>query len=323
MIRVQLYDPISGHIEIGGEALIKRWLADKSSIIWVDLQDNPIDEESRLLEKDFGLHPLAIEDAQRQRHPPKLERFDDVVFVLLKGIDAFSDSIDFGTIQVAVFVTQNFLITRHSNVSVSTDKLWNQTASDNDLFAKGTYALALELAGLIVDRYLDILLNLEPRLDELEDEIQTNPKDTLLHELSAYRTRLKKMRRYLAYQVQLFEQLKNSADYRIDQSLAHDIVDIYERLERANSLANLYYELACDLMDSYISLASHHLNNIMKILTVVTVIFVPLTFMAGIYGMNFEHMPELSFEHGYYFLLGAMLLVAIILLSIFRKVRWL
>ena len=323
MIRAHLFNPVSGQIETGGVELVDRWMADTSSLVWVDLQDNPMLEESRLLENAFGLHPLAIEDAQKQRHPPKLERFGDVVFVLLKGLDAQSDSIDFGTIQVALFVSDRFLITRHTKESVSTDKLWHRVAADGQLLHKGTYALALDLARLVVDRYLDILLNLEPRLDELEDEIQTNPKDTLLHELSNYRTRLKKMRRYLTYQVQLFQELKNSADYRIDQALAHDIVDIYERLERANSLANLYYELACDLMDSYLSLASHHLNNIMKILTVVTVVFVPLTFMAGIYGMNFEYMPELHHQHGYYFLLGAMFSVAVVLLFIFRKVRWL
>ena len=323
MVRTQLFNPVTGRIEIGGAELIERWLLDSSLTIWVDLQDNPMKEEQRLLEGYFGLHPLAIEDAQRIRHPPKIERFGDVVFVLLKGLDAQSNSIDFGTIQVALFVSERFFITRHSNVSVSTDKLWSESVSDGALMQKGTYQLALELARLVVDRYLDILLNLEPRLEELEDQIQTNPKDTLLHELSDYRTRLKKMRRFLTYQVQLFQELKDSSDYRLDQALTHDIVDIYERLERANSLANLYYELTCDLMDSYISLASHHLNNIMKILTVVTVIFVPLTFMAGIYGMNFEHMPELHHRHGYYFLLGAMTLVAVILLFIFRKVRWL
>lgn len=323
MIRTQLFDPQTELIETGGAELIDRWLLDASLKIWVDLQDNPLEQERSLMQESFGLHPLAIEDAQRQRHPPKLEKFDDVVFVLLKGLDAQSNSIDFGTIQVAIFVSERFLITRHTNTSLSTDRLWKKSSADNSLLHKGTYALALELARLVVERYLDVLLNLEPRLEELEDEIQTKPKDTQLHELSDYRTRLKKMRRYLTYQVQLFQELKDSPVYQIDPGLSHDIVDIYERLERANSLANLYYELACDLMDSYISLASHHLNNIMKILTVVTVIFVPLTFMAGIYGMNFEHMPELRYQYGYYFLLGAMMFVAVVLLFVFRKVRWL
>lgn len=322
MIRIQLFNAHSDRIEIGGAELIERWLVDSTAKIWVDLQDNTHEEESHLLKVYFGLHPLAIEDAQKSRHPPKLERFDDVIFVLLKGLDAQSNNIDFGTIQVAIFVTSRFLITRHSDVSLSTNKLWDIAAADSKFWHKGTHALALDLARFVVDRYLDILLNIEARLEELEDEIQKKPKDTLLHELSDYRTRLKKMRRSLTYQVQLFHELKSNTDYRIDEELTHDIVDIYERLERAGSLANLYYELASDLMDSYISLASHHLNNIMKTLTIVTVIFVPLTFMAGIYGMNFDHMPELHYQASYFILLGAMALVVIILLCIFRKVRW-
>jgi len=238
-------------------------------------------------------------------------------------LDAQSKSVDFGTIQIAIFVAERFLITRHSNQSLSAETLWNKVVAKGCLFEQGTEALALDLVRLIVDRYLDVLLKLEPRLEELEDEIQRDPKDTLLHELSEYRTRLKKMRRYLTYQVQIFYELKGKTDYPIKVPLKHDIVDIYERLERANSLANLFYELASDLMDSYISLASHHLNNIMKILTVVTVIFVPLTFMAGIYGMNFENMPELHYEHSYYFLLAVMMFVVIVLLFVFRKLRWL
>jgi len=323
MIRVQLFDPKSLQTEIGGAELIEQWLKDPSLKIWVDLQDNPSYEETRLLEDTFGLHHLAIEDAQRSRHPPKLEWFGDVMFLLLKGLDAQSKSVDFGTIQIAIFVAERFLVTRHSNQSLSAETLWNKVVAKGCLFEQGTEALALDLVRLIVDRYLDVLLKLEPRLEELEDEIQRDPKDTLLHELSEYRTRLKKMRRYLTYQVQIFYELKGKTDYPIKVPLKHDIVDIYERLERANSLANLFYELASDLMDSYISLASHHLNNIMKILTVVTVIFVPLTFMAGIYGMNFENMPELHYEHSYYFLLAVMMFVVIVLLFVFRKLRWL
>jgi len=323
MIGVQLFDSKSLQTEIGGAELIEQWLKDPSLKIWVDLQDNPSDEETRLLEDTFGLHHLAIEDAQRSRHPPKLEWFGDVMFLLLKGLDAQSKSVDFGTIQIAIFVAERFLITRHSNQSLSAETLWNKVVAKGCLFEQGTEALALDLVRLIVDRYLDVLLKLEPRLEELEDEIQRDPKDTLLHELSEYRTRLKKMRRYLTYQVQIFYELKGKTDYPIKVPLKHDIVDIYERLERANSLANLFYELASDLMDSYISLASHHLNNIMKILTVVTVIFVPLTFMAGIYGMNFENMPELHYEYSYYFLLAVMMFVVIVLLFVFRKLRWL
>ena len=324
MTRTQLFDPATGKILIGGEELIDRWKNLASAIIWVDLQDNPIKEERQMLKSAFGLHPLAVEDAQRQRHPPKLEKFDGYFFILLKALNAQTENIHFGTIQLAIFSAERFLVTRHTAESVSTDRLWQRVTENNRLFSRGTQWLALELSRLVVSRYLDVVLTLEPRLEELEDEVLLNPRDSLLHELSGYKTNLKKIRRFLAYQVQLFEELRDNADYyEVADALKHDVIDIYEKLERAYSLTTLYHELATDLMDSYISLASHHLNNIMKILTTVTVIFVPLSLIAGIYGMNFENMPELRSRYGYFVVLGIMISMIALLLLLFRKIRWL
>ena len=103
----------------------------------------------------------------------------------------------------------------------------------------------------------------------------------------------------------------------------HEINDVYEQQERASSLATLYYELASDLIEGYISLASHRLNYIMKILTIITAIFVPLSFLAGVYGMNFENMPELHSQSGYFITLAIMGFIATILLLLFWRKRWL
>jgi magnesium transporter len=98
---------------------------------------------------------------------------------------------------------------------------------------------------------------------------------------------------------------------------------VFEQQERVNSLTTLYYELASDLIDSYISIASHRLNQVMKILTIITAVFIPLGFLAGIYGMNFENMPELHSRNGYFILLGVMASIVLLLLFVFRKIRWL
>lgn len=322
MFRTLLYTPETGEFVVGEKELITRWQEEQTSIIWLDLQDNELKAEQRLLENVFNLHELAIVDIQKKRHPPKLELFDNALFILLKGLDEQTEDIDFGTIQIGFFIGKRFLVSRHGGTSVSINRLWQKTLVKPQLMKKGSCWIALEITRLIVLRYLNILLQLEPRLDELEDKILIEPQDTLLHELSGYRTNLKKMRRYLTYQVQIFRELREYKADAIDQSLEHEVNDIYEQLERANSLTTLYYELACDLMDSYISLASHHLNNIMKILTIVTVVFVPLTFLAGIYGMNFQNMPELESQHGYYVVLGIMLSLLSVLLYVFRKIKW-
>jgi magnesium transporter len=129
----------------------------------------------------------------------------------------------------------------------------------------------------------------------------------------------------LRYHVDIFDDLLDDQrrPAQISTARVHEINDVYEHQERAASLATLFYEVASDLIDGYISRASHRLNNIMKVLTIVTAIFVPLSFLAGLYGMNFEVMPELRAPHGYYILLGVMATLATALLWIFRRKRWL
>jgi len=265
---------------------------------------------------------MAIQDAQRNRHPPKLEPFDDHVFLLLKGLGKEMVEFEFETIQIAMFVSKRFLVTRHSDQSPSIDTLWHEIEQNYSIFEGGTDLLALRLARIIVDRYLKKLLTLEPRLEELEQKMISDPSDNMLSELTGYKTNLRKFRRVFLYHVQIFSQMANKQFPGISTKHIHEINDVYENQERANSLATLYYELSSDLIDGYISLASHRLNNIIKILTIITAIFVPLGFLAGIYGMNFENMPELHSKAGYFVLLGVMGIIAAVLLLIFRRMRW-
>ena len=323
MIRCMLYETPDGHPAIGGRELVERWKADERTLIWLDLGDEPAGEAGRLLCEDFGLHPLAVQDALRERHPPKLEHFVDYTFLLLRGLSVESKDTDFSTIQLALFVGRRFLVTRHSAESPSTDRLWREAQENTGRLNAGPAALGLRLCRIMVDRYLGILLALEPRLEELEDEILSSPRDELLGELAGYKSSLKKLRRIFAYHQQIFSALRNGDYPLFGTEMVHEMNDVYEHQERAVSLSVLYYELAVDLVESYLSLASHHLNQIMKVLTIVTAIFIPLGFLAGLYGMNFENIPELHARYGYYILLGVMAGIVVALLALFRKIHWL
>lgn len=323
MIRTMLYRPATREITTGNEALLSTCQEQPDTILWADFSGNDPDTELHILVARFGLHPLAIHDAQRSRHQPKLEAFDDHVFMLLKGMGPDTTGFAFETIQIALFVGVRFLVTRHSGPSPSIDKLWQDAQQDAALLAGGPDALALRLSRISVDRFLNRLLMLEPRLEDLEQEIVTHPRDAILSELMGYKTTLRKFRRVLVYHQQVFRDLMNSPPPQIRAGRTHEIRDVYEHQERAGSLATLYYEVASDLIEGYISLASHRLNNIMKILTIVTAIFVPLSFLAGIYGMNFENMPELKSRSGYFILLSVMGTIATVLLLVFRRRRWL
>jgi len=322
MINTTLF--LSGKIQFGGEELIEVWKNDVNAKIWVNLCDENQVKEDILLKTLFGIHTLAIQDAQRLRHPPKIENFDDVTFILLRGLSSESIDIEFNTIQLALFVGDRFLVTRHSDKSYSVNNLQAHLKKDNAVFVESTAKLALQLCRLLANRYVDILLKLEPRLEEIEDLMLEQPNDLILAELISYKSRLKKLNRVATYHEKLFRELKNKAfpHFGVDER-EHEIIDVWDKQERSQSLSQLYYHNASDLIDGYISVASHRLNQIMKVLTIVMSIFVPLSFLAGIYGMNFENMPELHSKSGYFILLGVMALIATFLIVVFRKVRWL
>ena len=323
MIRTMLYQPATRAVTTGNETQLDDWQQQSDSLLWIDLSDNDPHAELNLLVEHFGLHPLAIHDAQRSRHQPKIESFGDHAFILLKGLGPDRSDFEFETIQIALFVGARFLVTRHSAPSPSIDNLWQTVQQDPALFENGTDSLALRLSRISVDRFLTRLLTLEPRLEDLEQEIVAHPQDGILSELMGYKTNLRKFRRVLMYHQQVFQDLINNPPPQINAKRIHEIKDVYEHQERAGSLATLYYEVSSDLIEGYISLASHRLNNIMRILTIVTAIFVPLSFLAGVYGMNFENMPELKSRSGYFILLSVMGTIAFILLLVFRRRRWL
>ena len=321
MIRVTLYDPKLAKGRHGGIELVDVWKNSDDQVIWIDIESTSNDNDEELL-RQFDIHPLAIQDALRPRHPPKIERFNEFMFILFRGLDADTDDIEFGVIQLSLFVGERFLISRHIGSSLSANWLFEQLKNEPHFMAEGTGSLAIRLSNRLARRYVEILLALEPRLDEIEDEMFRQPDDSLLSELTRYKSRLRNINRIAKYHEQIAARLRNEKDPLLGDSLEHDIIDLYEQVERTQSLANLHYQIATDLTDGYLGMSSHQLNRVMQILTIITVIFVPLTFLAGIYGMNFQNMPELSTRSGYFVVIGVMLVIAAIQLIYFRKKRW-
>jgi magnesium transporter len=322
LIRSLLYKPQDGSLLDGGAELIDEWERDAASQIWVVIGEERPDAERELLATRFGIHKLAITDALRDRHPPKIEPFPDNTFILLKGLDAASNSLEFGTIQLSLFLGDRFLVTRSSAISTSTTTVQKELLSGAIEPEISRAALGLRLCRTVADRFLPLLLAVEKRLDEMEDEMLHNPSDELLAELVRQKGALKRLLRILQYHAQVFTSALSTppaqlADYH------HELLDVQEQLDRLLSLARLYYELTDDLMNGYMSLSAHRLNQIMQTLTIVTVIFVPITFMAGVYGMNFEYIPELGYRNAYFILLGLMLLVVASILSLFYWRGWL
>ena len=322
-MEIRLITPGIREVATGSAELLDAWRSHDHALIWIDIAGPITPEDSKLLQAQFDLHPLALQDAGRNRHPPKFESFDQHSFLLFKELSTESDSIDCSTIQLAIFVGERFLITRHSGDSPTISRMAGEVAQARFMHARRAGVLGVHLCRLVVQRYLKVLLALEPRLEELERSVLTTGDDTVLGELIGYKSDLTRLRRFLHYHVNLIAELRPAGVPGFGDELEHEILDVYDHQERAASLADLYYQQASDLIDGYISISSHRLNQIMRILTIITAIFVPLGFLAGLYGMNFQNMPELHSQWGYYILLGVMSLVATGLLLTFRRKGWL
>ncbi len=309
MIRTQLLTIHGEHLQ-GGQELIERWQRDNNGHIWIDLLgEEPAVEKQFLL--NMECHPLAVEDVQRFRHPPKTETFDNYTLLLYRGITEFNKDLTIQQMTIALFAGDRCLISCHPRNAMGISYYWENAHSENLLVSPGL--LASRIMRFSVGRYLETVLAFEPSLTELEDSMQEKPNDEVMRELIAYQSRLRKLKRIFSYHEKLVTNLLKDIPQRLideDGDIEHALQDLFERCERLHGLTTMYYEICGDLINGYLSISSHQLNNTMKVLTVITAIFVPLTFIAGIYGMNFDNMPELHATYGYFYTLGAMLLIA-------------
>ncbi|SDN70929.1 magnesium transporter CorA family protein [Vreelandella arcis] len=321
MIRTLLTTP-DGEVHEGDEQLIGRWRQTPGSHIWVDMQGESQADEQRLLE-DFECHPMAIQDAHRERHPPKIEEFNNHTLIIYRGISSFDAQLNFVPQQVCFFIGERFLVTLHPGEALSIQRLFNDQG--RALLAHSPEHAALRVMYLSAGFYIDSLLEFEAELSDLEDELLENGNDVLMRKIIAYRSRLVKMRRIFSYHKGITQEL-TAYDYahlpRGESETLHAITDVEERFERLYTLTQMYYDICGDLVDGYISISSHQLNITMRVLTVITAIFVPLTFIAGVYGMNFEYIPELGYRYGYFFVWGVMLGIGGVLIWLFKRKHW-
>jgi len=308
----------------GDQALIDVWQQNPTDKLWIDFNCHDRDEEARYLTK-LGCHPLAISDVHRDRHPPKIEEFDNFIFMLYRGIYETGTDLVFDHLQIGLFVGENILITTHDRESISINKLFSEEGQKY-LF-KSSLTLGLRIFHYSCGIYLQQLFDFEEKLEALEDKFQEGGDDKMMQEIILYQSRLTKLKRTFNYHRNIGNELKilvfDEESSIVHISDQHTVTDVHERIERLLSLSQMHYDICSDLINGYLSVASHQLNATMRVLTVITAIFIPLGFLAGLYGMNFDYIPELKVAHGYFYLLGFMALIVVTLIVFFKKKRWL
>ena len=275
----------------------------------------------------FGLHPLSLEDVIQGEQRPKVEQYNNHHFIIAR-MAAVGESLE--TEQLSMFFTQNFVVTFQEcpGDCLGTVRLRIKELSDRARRMGADY-LAYSILDAVVDSYFPILEEYGERLETLEDEIVLNPDRGTISHLHDIKRDLLTLRRATWPLRDAINALLRDPLGIITKETAFYLRDCYDHLIQVIDLEENYRELASDLMDIYLSSISNRMNEIMKVLTVIATIFMPLTFIAGLYGMNFKtevspwNMPELSWRFGYPFVLVLCAVIAIGMLIYFKRKRWL
>jgi len=318
-----LYEPQSKNLRTGSIELLEEWSALPDTWIWLNISGAADPDETKILAERFGLPRLAIQDAQRERHPPKLEVFDTFVFFILRDLLSDEHDEEIKVAGLSLLLGSNFLVTRHHHEVPAIEAIRDTIQSSPSEFESGPDHVAYMISRKVVDNYTPVVLKLEDYLADLEDHVFDEPGDDAIELITRYNRAFKQLRRHLANQRDVVAQLHRPSAPLPVKLNRHEFNDILEHMERLASLCHLNQELASDLLNTHLNLVSHRLNNVMRLLTIVTVIGLPLTLLAGIYGMNFQYMPELAWKYGYFFVLGIMVTLVVVLVTVFKRRKWL
>lgn len=295
------------------------------SVTWINI--NGIHDVAVIekLGEQFSLHPLTREDIVNTNQRPKVEEFDTYLFLVLKMVTYDEPNTAITIENVSLILREGFVLSfqEHTGDVFETIRQRIRTAKGRIRKVKADY-LAYALMDAVVDEYFIVLEKIGERIEMIDDDIVTAPVMQHMQEIH----RLKRDILFLRKSVwPLREEItaigKKGDSPLIDDSTTVFMRDLYDHTIQVIDMVETYRDILGGMHDTYLSSVNNRMNDIMKVLTVIATIFIPLTFIAGIYGMNFEHMPELHWAWGYYFILGIMSAIGIGMLVYFKKRKWL
>jgi magnesium transporter len=286
--------------------------------------DNPPVEEDKVLIEVFGLHPLVVEDCRAERHHPKIEEFPEYLYFIMHGVRADTSAQRFNTIELDGVLGPNYVITYHVDTFRSINIVKQRVRNTPISCQRGPSFLLHQILDQIVDFYAPVLDDFDERISALEDRIftLTRPDNSILEEIMSLKRSVLRLRRISSKQLDILYRMSHGQYALINTEALPFFRDIYDHLVRVTDLAESYRDLISGALDAYLSVISNRMNEIMKVLTIFSAVMLPLTFIAGVYGMNFDNLPELHWEYSYFVVLGIMLVVAVGMLGFFWRRGW-
>jgi magnesium transporter len=296
----------------------------KSSVTWLNIDGVHQPEIIEQVGKSFGVHPLVLEDIANTGQRPKMEDFDDYIFVVLRMLRFDEKENQTKTEQISVVFGADFVVSFQEREGDVFDIIRERLRNNKGRIRKmGADYLAYSLIDAIVDNYFMVLEKLGEAIEEIEDKLVTEPRSETLQTIHDLKRETVFLRKSVWPLREVISRLERSESPLISKSTFVYLRDVYDHTIQVMDSVDTFRDTLSGMLDIYLSSVSNRMNEVMKVLTVIATIFIPLTFIAGIYGMNFKVMPELDQPWGYPAVLILMLTIAVVMLIYFRRKKWL
>lgn len=297
---------------------------DTSTVTWLNIYGLHDTELIRAVGKGFGLHPLVLEDISNTGQRPKMEEYDEYLFFTLKLMRYDEGDGRIHSEQLSIVLGKTFLITFHERPADVFEPVRERIRKHKGRIRKvGIDYLAYALLDTIVDNYFSIIERLGEHIEDIEDDILENPNQDVLTRINNYKREMNYLRKSIRPTKEFLLKLSRLDSDLIQEQTMPFLKDLLDLASQAVEVVDTYREMLSDHLNIYNTGISNRLNEIMKVLTIFSAIFIPLTFIAGIYGTNFENLPELHYRYSYFVFWGVMLMVALTMVRFFKRRNWL
>jgi magnesium transporter len=298
---------------------------DKPAVTWVDVEGTHCDNTIRFLSEKLHWHSLLVEDIVHEEHRPKMDEYDEHLYIVVKMLEYDDKKGRIRAEQISFILGKNYLIS------------FQETGKPGDLFGAvrsrvknnqgrhrklGPDYLLYTLLDLIIDHYFTILEKIGERIETLEDEVIHNPTNQKLNEIYLLKRELIQLRHSVWPLREVVNRLEKESSGFVRRSMHVYLREAYEHTIQVIETLETYRDILSGLIDIHLSSMSNKMNAVMKVLTVISTIFMPLSFIVGVYGMNFQYMPELQWKGGYFAVLGLCATLVVLMLLYFRKKKW-
>ena len=325
MVEIFVHRNGNPSVETISAAELPQILKDERSVVWVDMERPTREDECEILQKIFNFHLLTIEDCQLNHSSPKIEEYPDYLYFIVHGArGGESNRRHFESKELDCYLGKNFVVTYHHESFQSINSVKRQITASPIVCSRGAAYLLHQILDQMIDNYAPVLEDFDRYLIRLEDLIfeMRGADNRILAEIMRLKRSVTNLRRTSSKQLNVLYRMSHGEFDLINEHMLPFYRDVYDHLQRISDLSETYRDMTSALMETYLSVQSNRMNEVMKTLTIFSAIMLPLSVIAGVYGMNFENMPELRTRNGYFVVLGFMALLAISMLIYFWRRGW-